>query len=411
MDGTTDPSNGTPDDDRDEAAVVSSACEAARERLGAAVCSVWELLDDGAVLVGTAPAGPPAGTLVRLDGLGEVAGSVRRGEVALVRADDPAADPAERAQLEAGGYVGALRVPFSVSSGDRHFLAVSWASWPSGVDTAELTASARALAEQLTAGLRRVRELELGWQRALELHDDVAQDLAAVVAALELGEEVELLPALRRALDGAQRVMGLLTAQTPPGWHELRRGSVAPVRPVREVVEPEDFVGRSAWGPAVFVEPGRAQAPAPAAASTDGHGTAPAARPAEAVTRTVLLVDDTDDLRSLIRRAIQRHQPSWEVLEAGDGVEAVEVATTRRFDAVLLDLAMPRRSGLEALPDLRAAQPDARIVVLSGFADDVTIGRARALGADGYLAKGAELAEIVTALAAGRDGVSPAVPG
>lgn len=62
---------------------------------------------------------------------------------------------------------------------------------------------------------------------------------------------------------------------------------------------------------------------------------------------------------------------------------------------ILLDLAMPIRSGLEALPELRRVAPDAQIIVFSGFASAAVAAQAIALGAASYLEKGAPPATII----------------
>ena len=76
----------------------------------------------------------------------------------------------------------------------------------------------------------------------------------------------------------------------------------------------------------------------------------------------LLVVDDDPDQRYLVRRLFLRAGAA-EVLEAGDGREALDVAAARELDLVLLDLTMPVMSGMEALPHLRD--------VLSGHDDDL----------------------------------------
>ncbi|WP_395659250.1 response regulator [Nocardioides sp.] len=108
----------------------------------------------------------------------------------------------------------------------------------------------------------------------------------------------------------------------------------------------------------------------------------------------VVLVDDTADLRQLMRIALRR--AGWEVVgEAGDGAAGIEVAREQVPDLVVLDLSMPVMDGLEALPHIRAACPSSTIVVMSGFGATQMTERALARGADGYLQKGTPLSEVV----------------
>ena len=110
----------------------------------------------------------------------------------------------------------------------------------------------------------------------------------------------------------------------------------------------------------------------------------------------VVVVDDTPDLRDLMRLAFERSGDFVMVGEAGDGSSGVEVVTRTRPDVVLLDIAMPVMDGLEALPSMRAACPGATIVMLSGFGATEMTGRALERGADGYIQKGQPLSAVLS---------------
>lgn len=101
----------------------------------------------------------------------------------------------------------------------------------------------------------------------------------------------------------------------------------------------------------------------------------------------VLLVDDTAEIRRLMRLVLARSGRFEVVGEAEDGDAAVDAAGRLRPDLVLLDLAMPGTDGIQALPRLRSVAPDAAVIVLSGFAADAFREAVLAAGAQGYLEK------------------------
>lgn len=125
----------------------------------------------------------------------------------------------------------------------------------------------------------------------------------------------------------------------------------------------------------------------------------------------VLVCDDNEAVRMLLGVVVDSSPGMRVVGEAGDGEEAIAEAARLQPDVIMLDLAMPKRSGLEALPELRLIAPDAQIIVFSGFAGGSVAEQVIALGATAYLEKGATpdmiVATIEQALANGGVRTSP----
>ena len=114
----------------------------------------------------------------------------------------------------------------------------------------------------------------------------------------------------------------------------------------------------------------------------------------------LLLVDDSSDLRFLVRTAVESRGGFEVAGEAGDGREGVELARALEPDIILLDLDMPSMGGLEALPLLRQASPSSKVIVLSSFRREDYEGKVRAGGATGFLEKGITARRLVDELLA-----------
>jgi two-component system, NarL family, response regulator LiaR len=84
--------------------------------------------------------------------------------------------------------------------------------------------------------------------------------------------------------------------------------------------------------------------------------------------------------------------------EAEDGVEAVLKARSLRPDVILMDLAMPRKDGIEAIHEIKNENADARILVITSFAEDEKVFPAIKAGAQGYLLKDSSPQELVQAI-------------
>ncbi|MET7507220.1 response regulator transcription factor [Streptomyces albidoflavus] len=132
------------------------------------------------------------------------------------------------------------------------------------------------------------------------------------------------------------------------------------------------------------------------------------------MTITVLLADDQPLIRSGFA-ALLSSEPDVDVVgEAGDGAEAVDLATRLRPDVVLMDVQMPGTNGIEATRRI-AADPElagVRVVILTNYALDVYVFEALRAGACGFLLKDTEPAELfrsVRVAVAGEALLSPAI--
>ena len=112
----------------------------------------------------------------------------------------------------------------------------------------------------------------------------------------------------------------------------------------------------------------------------------------------ILIADDHAVVREGLRTLIGT-EPGLEVIgEAVDGVAAVQKARELKPDVILLDLVMPRQSGLEAISEIKGENPSAHILVLTSFSDDDMVFPAIKAGALGYLLKNASPQRLLTAI-------------
>ena len=113
---------------------------------------------------------------------------------------------------------------------------------------------------------------------------------------------------------------------------------------------------------------------------------------------TVLLADDHPLVREGLRAVLSAAEDITIVGDASDGHEAVALAVDLSADVVVMDLQMPGLHGIEATLQIAARRPSTAILVLTMFEDDDTVFAAVRAGAAGYLLKGADGADIVTAV-------------
>ena len=126
----------------------------------------------------------------------------------------------------------------------------------------------------------------------------------------------------------------------------------------------------------------------------------------------ILLADDHNVMRGGLRVLLER-QPGFKVVsEASDGRQAVEQAEATKPDIIVLDIAMPNLSGIEAAQRISTLLPHTRIIILSMHSDESYVLRALKAGAKGYLLKDSaenDLIEAIKAVDEGKAFFSPEI--
>jgi DNA-binding NarL/FixJ family response regulator len=118
----------------------------------------------------------------------------------------------------------------------------------------------------------------------------------------------------------------------------------------------------------------------------------------------ILIADDHGIVRSGVRLLLDR-QPDMEVIaEAEDGVEAVEHAVREKPDVAILDVSMPRMTGLQATHEIKQHAPDTQVLILSMHDDERYLFEALRAGAAGYVLKRAADQDLVNAVRAAARG-------
>jgi len=126
----------------------------------------------------------------------------------------------------------------------------------------------------------------------------------------------------------------------------------------------------------------------------------------------ILVVDDHHVVRQGLVALLNIMTEIKVVGEAGDGLQAIELYRSLRPDITLMDLQLPKLSGVEAIQTIRGEDPNARFVVLTTFDGDEDIFRALQAGAKAYLLKGMTIEELLSTIQAvhsGKTRISPAI--
>jgi len=126
----------------------------------------------------------------------------------------------------------------------------------------------------------------------------------------------------------------------------------------------------------------------------------------------ILLIDDQPLFREGLRTLLTLQSDFEIVGEGGHGAEAVQLAATLRPDVILMDVQMPQLDGVAATRQIRAANGESRIILLTTFDDDESVFEGLRAGAVGYLLKDVpseKLAEAIRAAARGESFLQPSI--
>lgn len=111
----------------------------------------------------------------------------------------------------------------------------------------------------------------------------------------------------------------------------------------------------------------------------------------------ILVVDDQDFLREMLSEYLKKQ--GFEIVQAKNGQEAVELVREQTFDGIFMDVRMPKVSGVAALKQMQEAGIKTPVILMSGFGDVTSLEDARALGAVNFLPKPFKLEAASVALA------------
>jgi len=116
----------------------------------------------------------------------------------------------------------------------------------------------------------------------------------------------------------------------------------------------------------------------------------------ETIMAKVMITDDSLFMRNKLARLLAKHD--YEIIQAGDGVEAVRLYRETRPDVVLMDITMPRKNGLEALADILKFDPRACVIMLTALDQKSVAATAILTGAKDFLAKPVRPERLIQAL-------------
>lgn len=124
----------------------------------------------------------------------------------------------------------------------------------------------------------------------------------------------------------------------------------------------------------------------------------------------VILFEDNDNLRESLSMYLSASENIWMLGSFSDAREAVSLVKKHKPDVILMDIEMPHKSGLQALSEIKAAFPEAKVLIQTVFEDEEKVFQAICCGANGYILKTPDPEKYVNAIAEVANGGSSLTP-
>lgn len=114
----------------------------------------------------------------------------------------------------------------------------------------------------------------------------------------------------------------------------------------------------------------------------------------------VLVADDSELFRRQLCKLLELEEEIEVIGEAKDGEEAISLAEKLVPDVILMDLKMPRKSGIEATGHIKKVYPDIKVIILTAYDEEIYRTQAQKAGANDYLEKGLPVEELMKTIRA-----------
>jgi len=111
---------------------------------------------------------------------------------------------------------------------------------------------------------------------------------------------------------------------------------------------------------------------------------------------SVLVVDDEKYIRKILIKIAR--QKGFDVAEASDGLEAINILNTTHFDIVISDIKMPELNGFELIKKVKEEHQNTKVLIISGYGKEISKKEVQGCGADCYITKPFKNKEIARAL-------------